>query len=456
VRTPPVLARRRARHIAVFVYTSCAHDAPRQDVRRVAGRGRRACLTPLRRRFYDDPVATTASPPLVGVRVVEMGTLIAGPFCAQLLADFGAEVIKVEAPGSPDPMRQWGQCKVNGTGLYWPIISRNKKAITLDLRQGPGQDLALRLIARSDVVVENFRVGTLERWGLGYDKLSSINPRLVMVRVTGYGQTGPYRERAGFGAVAEAMGGMRYITGEPDRPPVRVGVSIGDALAGTLAAFGAVMALRHRDASGRGQVVDSSIFEAVLTYMESMIPEFGLASHIRERSGTVLPGVAPSNVYPTSDGTWIVMGANHDNVFRRLCGAIGRPEMVTDRRFATHDARGRHMEILDGMVAEWTATKTTDAALAILDAAGVPAGKIFTAREMLSDPHFQAREDIIWVDAPRVGRMPMQNVFPKLSESPGSVRWAGPELGQHNDEIYRNVLGLDDGAMAAMRAQAVI
>jgi crotonobetainyl-CoA:carnitine CoA-transferase CaiB-like acyl-CoA transferase len=390
------------------------------------------------------------------VRVVEMGTLIAGPFCAQLLADFGAEVIKIEAPGRPDPMRQWGQCKVNGTGLYWPIIARNKKSITLDLKQAAGQDLARRLIAQSDVVVENFRVGTLERWGLGFDAASALNPRLVMVRVTGYGQTGPYRDRAGFGAVAEAMGGMRHITGDPDRPPVRIGVSIGDALAGTLAAYGAVMALRHRDATGRGQVVDSSIFEAVLTYMESMIPEFGLASHVRQRSGPVLPGVAPSNVYPTADGTWIVMGANHDNVFKRLCGAMDRPDLAADPRFATHDARGRHMEILDGIVSEWMVARTADAALDVLDAAGVPAGKIYTAREMLDDPHFQARDDIVWVDAPGVGRMPMQNVFPKLSASPGSVRWAGPTMGQHNDEIFRGLLGLDDASMEALRAGAVI
>ena len=391
-----------------------------------------------------------------GVRVVEMGSLLAGPFCGQILADFGAEVIKIEPPGQGDPMRQWGR-QYNGRGLWWPIIGRNKKSITLDLRKPEGQALARRLAARSDIVVENFRPGTLERWGLGYEELSRENPGLILVRVSGYGQTGPYRDKAGFGGVAEAMGGLRYITGYPDRPPTRVGISIGDTLAGTLGALGALLALRHREVSGgRGQVVDTAIFEAVLTYMESLIPEYALAGYIRERSGSVLPGIAPSNIYPTADGTWIVMGANADNVFRRLCQAMGRPEMADDPRFSSHHARGQHMELLDGIIAEWTSGHTASELLKILDEAGVPAGRIYTAREMMEDPHFRAREDVVWVDAPGIGPMPMQNVFPKLSETPGRVRWAGPELGQHNEEVYRGLLGLGDAALARLREEGVI
>lgn len=394
--------------------------------------------------------------PLDGVRVIEMGSLLAGPFCGQLLADFGAEVIKIEPPGQGDPMRQWGQRKIGNIGLYWPIIGRNKKSITLDLRQPQGQTLARRLIKMSDIVVENFRVGTLERWGLGFETLSQENPALIMVRVTGYGQEGPYSGKAGFGAIAEAMGGLRNICGYPDRPPVRVGLSIGDTLAGTLGALGALLALHHRKTTGRGQIVDSAIFEAVLTYVEGMIPEYALTGHRRERTGPVLPGVAPSNIYPTSDGNWIVMGANHDNVFRRLCETMRRPELTTDPRFATHTARGEHMETLDAMISEWTTQRPADELLNLLDDAGVPAGKIYTAKEMLEDPHFQAREDVVWVESPGVGRLPMQNVFPKLSATPGKVRWAGPELGQHNDDVYKGLLHLDDASIDSLRAQNVI
>ena len=394
--------------------------------------------------------------PLQGVRVVEMGSLLAGPFCGQLLGDFGAEVIKVEPPGQGDPMRQWGR-QANGRGLWWPIIARNKKSVTLDLRRPQGQELARRLVARCDILVENFRPDTLERWGLSYEALSADNPGLIMVRVSGYGQTGPYRDKAGFGGVAEAMGGLRYITGYPDRPPTRVGISIGDTLAGTLGALGALVALRHRDQhGGRGQVVDVAIFEAVLTYMESLIPEYALAGYVRERSGSVLPGIAPSNIYPTADGTWIVMGANADNVFQRLCQAMGRPEMAQDPRFRDHRSRGQHMELLDDIIAQWTSTLNADQLLQILDQAGVPAGRIYTAREMLEDPHFRAREDVVWVQAPGIGAMPMQNVFPKLSQTPGRVRWAGPELGQHNEEVFGGLLGLDGATLDALREQGVI
>ncbi len=394
---------------------------------------------------------------LEGVRVVEMGMLLAGPFCGQLLGDLGAEVIKVEPPGTGDPMRRWGHRKVNGRSLWWPIIARNKKSITLDLRTREGQALARQLIARSDILVENFRPGTLEEWGLGYEELSRDNPGLILVRVSGYGQTGPYRHRAGFGSIGEAMGGLRQITGYPDRPPTRVGISIGDALAGTLGALGALAALHHRTAKGgRGQVVDVSIYEAVLTFMESMIPEYALTGYVRTRTGSVLPGVAPSNIYPTADGQWLVLGANADSVFRRLAQAMGKPELAEDPRFATHDARGENMELLDGLIAEWTSQRCIDDLLQVLDAAGVPAGKIYTAKEMLEDPHFREREDIIWKHAAGIGDLPMQNVFPKLSATPGEVRWTGPELGQHNAEVYGGLLGLTEAELAGLRERGVI
>ncbi|MEM2001775.1 MAG: CoA transferase [candidate division WOR-3 bacterium] len=394
---------------------------------------------------------------LEGVRVIEMGSLLAGPFCGQLLGDLGAEVIKVEPPGEGDPMRNWGHRKVNGKSLWWPIIARNKKSITLDLRKPQGQDLARALIAQADIVVENFRPGTMERWGLGYEELSSLNPRLIMVRVSGYGQTGPYAPRAGFGSIAEAMGGLRHITGYPDRPPARVGISIGDALAGTLGAIGAVSALWHRDmVSGKGQVVDVAIYEAVLTYMESLIPEYALTGYIRGRTGSVLPGVAPSNIYPTKDGHWLVMGANADSVFRRLCQVMGQPELASDPRFATHDARAQNMEVLDGLIAEWSSRFDVDELVEILNEAGVPAGKIYTAREMLEDPHFQAREAILWVKARGIGPMPMQGVFPKLSATPGTVRWTGPELGEHNEEVYIGLLGLSPEQLVELRGKEVI
>ena len=301
------------------------------------------------------------SGPMVGVRVIECGSLLAGPFCGQLLGDFGAEVIKVEDPGQGDPMRQWGQ-KVKGLSLHWPIVARNKKSVTIDLRQSEGQGLLRRLAARADVVLENFRPGTFERWGLGFDVLSESNPGLVLTRVSGYGQDGPYAPRAGFGSIGEAMGGVRALTGEPDRPPARVG----NSLAATFAALGTVMALRARDRSGRGQVVDSAIYEAVLAFMESVLPEWELAGYQRQRTGSVLPGVAPSNAYPTADGQEVLIGANRDTVFARLAKAMGRPELAEDPRFATHDARGARQVELDDIVAAWTAGLGSDAVLAEL------------------------------------------------------------------------------------------
>jgi succinyl-CoA---D-citramalate CoA-transferase len=398
-----------------------------------------------------------AHSPLKGVRVVEMGSLLAGPFCGQLLADFGAEVVKVEPPGKGDPMREWGRHRKNGRTLWWPIIARNKKSITLNLREPEGQELARELISGADVVVENFRPGTMERWGLGYEDLSETNPGLVMVRVSGYGQTGPYRERAGFGAIGESMGGIRHVTGFPDRPPPRVGVSLGDSLAATFGAFGAVTALYNREArNGEGQVVDVGIYEAVLALMESTIPEYALAGHVRGRTGAILPFVAPSNTYPTRDDDYVVIGANADTVFARFAEATGHPEWAKDERYATHNARGENQEELDGIISDWTREHTVDEVLEVLKEAGVPAGKVFTAKDMVEDPHYAARENVVTVEDPEMGPFPMQNVVPRLIETPGKVRWTGPALGQHNDEVYGEVLGLSEEEREALRERGVI
>lgn len=400
---------------------------------------------------------TGAERPLAGVRVIEMGVLLAGPFCGQLLADFGAEVIKVEAPGVGDPMRAWGQHRKDGRSLWWPVIARNKKSITLNLREPEGQEIARRLIATADILVENFRPGTLERWGLGWDRLSEINPKLIMVRVSGYGQTGPYSQRAGFGVIGEAMGGLRNVTGYPDRPPTRVGISIGDSLAATFGALGALVALHHRDVNGgRGQVVDVGIYEAVLAMMESTIPEYALTGYIRGRTGSTIPGVAPSNIYPTKDGDYVLIAGNADNVFRRLSEAIGHPEWPDDPRFATHQARGEHMEELDGMIADWTRQRSAEEILSTMHEAGVPAGKVYTAKDMMEDPQFAARENIVWVEDPEIGPIPMQNVVPRLSETPGAVRSTGPALGQHNAEIYSELLGISPEEQASLRERGVI
>jgi formyl-CoA transferase len=387
--------------------------------------------------------------PLHDVRVVEMGQLLAGPFAAQILGDFGAEVIKLEPPVVGDPMRQWGREKPYGKSLWWPVIARNKKSVTLNLRTEAGQEVVRALVGQADVVVENFRPGRLEQWNLGYDVLREINPRIILTRVTGFGQSGPYSSRAGFGSIGEAMGGMRYITGSPEGKPSRMGVSIGDQLAGTMAAIGTLVALHSRGSSGRGQVVDSAIFEAVLSYMESMIPEYQIAGYIRERTGPILPNVAPSNVYPTSDGQMVLIAANQDTVFKRLAEAMGRTELAADPRYATHSARGEYQQELDDLISEWTVMLTADELMARMEEHAVPAGQTYRAPEMLSDPHFAARESIVHLEHPDFGDFPLQNVAPKLSDTPGKVRWLGPELGAHNDEIFRGLLGLDDAQIEA-------
>ncbi len=388
------------------------------------------------------------SGPLAGIRVLELGQLIAGPFCGQLLGDMGAEVIKIEAPGSGDPMREWGQ----GLPVWWPVIARNKKCITLNLRSATGQQLLRQLVAKADILIENFRPGTMEKWGVGYEVLAEINPGLIMVRVSGFGQTGPYAQRAGYGSIGEAMGGIRYLAGYPDRPPSRVGLSIGDSLAASYGCMGALAALHHRERTGRGQVVDSAIYEAVLAMMESTVPEFTQAGVIRERSGSILPKIAPSNVYPTADGQDVLIGANQDSVFQRLCEAMERAELAVDPRYATHTARGEHQGELDELIAAWSVQYTADELLARMEQHGVPAGRIYRVPEMLADPQFQARESIVPVAHPEFDALQMQNTFPRFSETQGEIRWPGPGLGEHNAQVYGELLGLDAEQLSTLAA----
>ena len=391
--------------------------------------------------------------PLAGIKVVEMGQLIAGPFCGQLLGDMGADVIKLEPPGQGDPMRVWGR---GDYPLWWEVVARNKRAVSCNLREREGQALARRLIGKADILIENFRPGTLEKWGLSPETLMADNPGLIIVRVSGYGQSGPYSARAGFGGIGEAMGGWRAIVGDPDRPPSRMGVSIGDSLAATYGAMGALAALNHRHATGKGQIVDSALYEAVLQVMESLVPEYVASGYVRERSGSVLPGIAPSNVYPCKDGEYLI-GANQDSVFGRLCDAMGRPELTKDPRYVNHVARGKHQEELDALIGDWTKTLTIAELEDKMVAAGVPAGRLYRPQDMLDDPHFQARDAIIAVPHPRWGEVKMQNVFPKLSATPGSVRRRAPEtIGQDNADVYGEMLGLDEAALAELQARGII
>ncbi len=356
--------------------------------------------------------------PLKGLRLIEMGTLLAGPFCGQLMADFGAEVIKVEPPKQGDPMRVWGREKAHGKSLWWPVVARNKKSVTLNLREEEGQAIARDLISKADFLLENFRPGTMERWNLSYEELSKINPGLIMIRVSGYGQTGPYSNRAGFGAVGESMGGLRYVCGDPSTPPSRMGISIGDSLAATFACIGALTALHHKNQTGEGQVVDSAIYEAVLNMMESLVTEYDKGGYVRERTGAILPNVAPSNIYPTSDDQFILIAANQDTVFKRLCGAMGKPELALDEKYATHTARGAVQQELDDLIADWSKTIDSATLEKLMEDHGIPSGRIYTPAEMLEDAHFKAREAIVTTMHPTFGELKMQNVAPKLSKHP--------------------------------------
>jgi formyl-CoA transferase len=370
--------------------------------------------------------------PLRDVRVIEMGHLIAGPFCGSLLADLGAEVIKIESPAGGDPMRRWGTSQSEPESLWWPIIGRNKKSVTADLHLESGREQARRLIATADVVVENFRPGTMERWGMSYEELARDNPRIILARVSGFGQTGPYARRAGYGAIGEAVGGIRYVTGSPDAPPSRSGISLGDSLAGMYACIGVLTALHEQRQTGRGQVVDVALYEAVLSLMESTLADYAVRGRIRERTGAVLPGVAPSNLYPTADGQWILIAANQDSVIARLADTIG----LTGRdRFATHAARATRQQELDAIISAWTGERASKTILAALEDNAVPATTMYRAPEMLQDPHFAARDSIVYRDHPALGALPMHNVSPRLSRTPGRIRWLAPELGQHNEEL---------------------
>lgn len=391
--------------------------------------------------------------PLTDIRLVEMGQLIAGPFCGQLMADMGADVIKVEPPGQGDPMRDWGRGEFP---LWWRVCARNKRVVTANLREKEGQDLVRKLISQADMVLENFRPGTLERWGLSYEELCKDNPGLIMIRVSGYGQTGPYSSRAGYASVGEAMGGMRYLCGEPDRQPSRAGLSIGDSLAATYACMGALAALHHRDKTGDGQVVDASIFESVLNVMESTIPEYTVANHIRERSGATLPGVSPSNIYDCKDGGYLI-AANQDTVFKRFCETTGLTHLLQDDRFTSHTARGANMQALDDIINAWTCERTVAEVEECMLQAGVPAGRIFTAPDMLNDPHFKARDAIVDTPADDWPNLKMQNIFPKMSKTQGEIRWTGPtEMGMHNEEVYGELLGLSEEQLKELKNKSII
>ncbi len=390
---------------------------------------------------------------LKGLRVVEMGQLLAGPFCGQLLGDMGADVIKVEPPGAGDPMRVWGQGKDK---VQWEVIARNKKSVSANLRIPEGQELVRKLIATADVLIENFKPGTMEKWGLSPERLLVEHPGLIIARMSGYGQTGPYSDRAGFGGIGEAMGGWRYIVGEPDRPPSRMGVSIGDTLTATYGCMGVLAALHHRSQTGKGQIVDAALYESVLQVMEGLVPEYDHEGVIRERSGSILPGIAPSNVYICKDGEYMI-GANKDSLWQRLAEAMGRPELGTDERYATHLARGQNQLELDELINSWTRTLTVDEVDALMIAYSIPAGRVYRAPEMLADPHFKAREAIIEVETERFGKLKMQGAFPKLSATPSGVRSPAPSVvGQHNEEVYGGLLGLSGVEIGALKTAGAI
>ena len=395
---------------------------------------------------------------LDGIRVLEVGTLISGPFAARLLGDMGAEVIKIEPPGSPDPIRTWGQAEVDGHHFFWTVHARNKKCITLNLRAPRGRELFLDLAEQTDIIVENFRPGTLEKWNLGYDVLHERNPGIVLVRVSGYGQTGPDAGKAGYASVAEAVSGLRHMNGFPGGPPPRLALSLGDTLAGMFAAQGALAALYRRTVTGEGQVVDVALTEACLAVQESTIPDYDAGGVIRGPSGTRLEGIAPSNIYRTANGSWVVIAANQDTVFRRLCAVMDQPELATDERFVDHVARGRNQDAIDAIIGEWAARRRPDDIIDTLSAAGVIAGPINTVADVVRDPQFQARGMLIDHYDEAAGRTVLgPGVIPVLSATPGGVRNAGPARpGQHNDEVYGQLLGLSPGQINELTEDGVL
>ena len=390
--------------------------------------------------------------------MIELGMLIAGPFAGRLLGDMGAEVIKVELPGAPDPLRTWGQAEVDGHHVFWTVHARNKKGVTLDLRKARGREIFLELVERSDVVIENFRPGTLERWNLGYAELRQRNPGIVLVRVSGYGQTGPDAGKAGYASVAEAVSGLRHLNGFPGGPPPRLALSLGDTLAGMFAAQGALAALYRRTVTGEGQVVDAALTEACLAVQESTIPDYDVAGVVRGPSGTRLEGIAPSNIYRTADGSWVVIAANQDTLFQRLCGVMGCPELAADDRFATHGARGRNQDELDKLIGDWASRKHPGELIDALTRAGVVAGPINTVADVVTDAQLKERGMLVEHFDERLGRPVLgPGVVPQLSETPGTVRSAGPARpGQHNDEVYGELLGMSSDELNSLRAEGVL
>lgn len=397
--------------------------------------------------------STSRKGPLTDLRVIEMGQLIAGPFCGQLFADMGADVIKVEPPGKGDPMRVWGR---EGYPLWWKVCARNKRCITANLREKEGQYIIRKLVKDADFVLENFRPGTMERWGLGYEDLKKINPKIIMIRVSGYGQTGPYSKRPGYASVGEAMGGVRYLMGDPDRKPSRAGISLGDSLAATFATVGALGALHHRNKTGEGQVIDASIYESVLTIMESLVSEHTVEGYTRERSGSILPAIAPSNIYDGTDGM-VIIAANQDTIFARLSQAMGQPELANNPRYGTHTARGANQMELDDLIQDWAKDKTIDELEELMIEHAVPVGKVYRAKDMVVDPHYAAREALIDVPSEKFGSVKMQNVFPKMSKTQGEIRWGGPEkLGAHTEQVLTELLDLTPEQIEKLRASNII
>jgi len=392
--------------------------------------------------------------PLAGLSVVELGALIAGPFCAKVLAEFGADVVKLEPPGAGDPLRKWRYLK-DGTSLWWHVQSRNKRSVAVDLRKPDGQAIARALMERADIVVENFRPGTLEAWGLSYESLAAVNRGLIMVRISGYGQTGPYRERPGFGVIGEAMGGLRHVTGTPDRPPSRTGISIGDTLSALYGVIGALMALEQRRKTGLGQVVDVALYESVFSVMESMLPEFDALGVVRERTGSILPGIAPTSAYRCNDGSYVLIAGNGDSIFRRLALAMGRADLAEDATLARNDGRAARQAWLDGEIEAWTSTRTPDVVLAAMEAAHVPASKIYTVADIAADPHFAAREMIREIALADGSRLKVPGIVPKLSATPGGFAAGGPALGEHTDAVLRS-LGYDDERIATLRKSGTV
>ena len=393
--------------------------------------------------------------PLSGIKVIEIGTLIAAPFAARLMAEFGAEVIKIEAMGQGDPLRKWRKLH-EGTSLWWYLQSRNKKSLALDLKSPEGLDLIKQLLGDADVLIENLRPGGLEKLGLGWDVLHALNPKLTLVRISGYGQTGPYRDRPGFGAIGEAMGGIRYTTGNPDSPPARVGVSLGDSLASLHGVIGALMSLlRVKTGQGDGQIVDVSLAESVFNLMESLVPEYDMLGHVRERSGGALPGIAPSNTYLTADGAYVVIAGNSDPIYKRLMLTIGRADLAEAPEFAHNDGRAAKSGLLDAAITHWTSSLPIDQVLSALEAAEVPAGRIYSVADIVSDPHYQARDMLLTAQLPGGVSVKMPGIVPKLSETPGGVNWQGPTLGQHTDAILGD-LGLTVADIQRLKTSGVV